>query len=603
MNKRTVILILVAAIFLSLALLDCSGDEKQPADDDSQSDDDAATDDDSQNADDDVFEKDGVLIIRDTTDAQGYVNFSVAGQGEVGFYVRDEAQVSAPLAGVSVFLITKNGTAVVMVLDQAGEYLPFISEVGVLESTEALNILDDSVFGRDWLLGLAGQFAASSNEPMVISAQIPADLLKVLLFYFFESYGTEALPSLSAVISNLAGGATTAKVVQFALLADPDTATGIVPVTLAVSDRSDPGLSDFLPNLYASRCYADTATFDLYLSREPLSNQAPADYLFILAAPNQNPEPAETADLSVLVLDAVSAAPLAGARVALSPLGEVGHTDATGHILFTDVPFCLSQNLTLLYLRISLFGYYPAQFKISQLNADQTNVLTVTLSPITAGAETPTWLSIPAGGMSMGCSPGDVWCDADEYPPHTVQISAFLMTETEITQQQYREVTGNNPAWYNDCPNCPVEFVTWAEALAFCQNIGGSLPTEAQWEYAARAGAVTRYYCGDDPTCLEQISWDINNAGSRTHPVKQKQANAFGLYDMAGNVWEFTGDYYAADYYQQSPALDPPGPLSGAYRVMRGGSWYSTNENLRVSNRFEGDQVNRYCNFGFRCVK
>jgi formylglycine-generating enzyme required for sulfatase activity len=214
-----------------------------------------------------------------------------------------------------------------------------------------------------------------------------------------------------------------------------------------------------------------------------------------------------------------------------------------------------------------------------------------------------TWVTIPAGSFAMGWSPGDYLAEADEYPRHDVTLSVFRMTATEITQQQYQTVAGVHENANEGCVDCPVEVVTWFEAEAYCEAVGGHLPTEAQWEYAARAGTTTKYYCGDDPECLAGIAWMYPNSGEISHRVGLKTPNVFGLYDMLGNVWEWVHDYYGAAYYRKSPDQDPVGPATGMYRILRGASFYDSDPAyLRVSFRPNDEPEIAYGNIGFRCA-
>jgi len=228
------------------------------------------------------------------------------------------------------------------------------------------------------------------------------------------------------------------------------------------------------------------------------------------------------------------------------------------------------------------------------------------------------WVPIPAGTYEMGCSPGDTDCDWSgfgfrEEPRHTVHTAAFEMTETEVTQAQYAAVMGSNPAHYDDCGwDCPVENMPnhWHDAAAFCAAVGGRLPTEAEWEYAARAGTTTRYVCGDDAAaCLDRIAWFRGNSDGRTHPVAQKEPNAFGLYDMLGNVMEWTADCVHPDY-EGAPA-DAQQRWDGgdcAHHVFRGGCYSCGDENwdprgTRVSGRHWDGWDMRGIADGFRCVR
>ncbi|MBN2359970.1 MAG: formylglycine-generating enzyme family protein, partial [Deltaproteobacteria bacterium] len=221
-----------------------------------------------------------------------------------------------------------------------------------------------------------------------------------------------------------------------------------------------------------------------------------------------------------------------------------------------------------------------------------------------------TWIPIPGGVYEMGCSPGDTSCESDEIPRHTVAISAFEMTATEITQAQYQAVVGSNPSSNTGCPTCPVETIRWQQARNFCAAIGGRLPSEAEWEYAARAGTTTRYYCGDNAACLGGIAWYYDNSdtggGHATQPVAGKTANDFGLYDMLGNVWEWNEDCWHIDY-NGAPATGVVW-TGGAnehceYRMVRGGSYHPDDDDLRVSYRGIFDPSNPDETIGARCAR
>jgi formylglycine-generating enzyme required for sulfatase activity len=196
---------------------------------------------------------------------------------------------------------------------------------------------------------------------------------------------------------------------------------------------------------------------------------------------------------------------------------------------------------------------------------------------------------VPGGTFMMGCSPGDTECDSDEKPAHSETVSLFYMDATEVTQAQYRQAMGTNPSHFSGCENCPVESVDWNQARDYCSRVGKRLPTEAEWEYAARGGTTGARY-GD----LDAIAWYSKNSGSKTHPVGQKQPNAYGLYDMLGNVYEWTSDGWS-DNYNASRSADR--------RVVRGGSWGSTPRTVRASGRGGGDPSNRFNYVGFRCSR
>jgi len=166
---------------------------------------------------------------------------------------------------------------------------------------------------------------------------------------------------------------------------------------------------------------------------------------------------------------------------------------------------------------------------------------------------------IPAGVFDMGSADGD----SDEKPVHKVQITkGFYMGQYEVTQAQYESVMGSNPSYFKG-ENNPVEEVSWEEAVAFCKKLSSRenktyrLPTEAEWEYACRAGSTTKYCFGDSESQLGDYAWNDKNSNFSTHPVGQKQQNNWGLYDMHGNVYEWCQDWYGENYYSGSPAIDP----------------------------------------------
>ena len=216
---------------------------------------------------------------------------------------------------------------------------------------------------------------------------------------------------------------------------------------------------------------------------------------------------------------------------------------------------------------------------------------------------------ITGGSFDMGCSDGDSECDESEIPQHAVTLSSFKISAYEITQGQWKAVMGDNPSEIKTCgTDCPVDAVSWDDVQDFIDALNNKtslryrLPTEAEWEYAARAGTSTKYYCGNDESCLDTIAWYQGSADAQPHPVGLKAPNAWGLYDTSGNVWEFVSDWYDEDYYADSPAADPPGPSSGPGRIRRGGGWYYNAYSCRVSKRSYSYQENPGAGEGFRLV-
>jgi formylglycine-generating enzyme required for sulfatase activity len=176
---------------------------------------------------------------------------------------------------------------------------------------------------------------------------------------------------------------------------------------------------------------------------------------------------------------------------------------------------------------------------------------------------------------------------------------------TEVTQAQYEAVMGTNPSHFKGATN-PVEEVTWNDATEFCKKLSEKtrqavrLPTEAEWEYACRAGGNTGFSFGDADDRLGDYAWYRANSGDTTHPVAQKKPNAWGLYDMHGNVWEWCADWYGD--YPKGAVTDPQGPAAGTARVLRGGGWSSDPTYCRSALRRGSSPGRRSGDFGFRVV-
>ncbi len=231
---------------------------------------------------------------------------------------------------------------------------------------------------------------------------------------------------------------------------------------------------------------------------------------------------------------------------------------------------------------------------------------------------------IKGGTFVMGDEKGEV----DEVP-HTVYVDSFYMDRYLVTQQEFEKVMGTNPSRWKGSKN-PVEQIRWSDAVKYCNSRsqleglqpcynletwkcdfnanGYRLPTEAEWEYACRAGIENRYFFGDDTKKLKNFAWSKENSGGRPRPVGQKLPNPWGLYDICGNVWQWCNDFYKVDYYQESPEKNPKGPEAGDTKVLRGGCWDSTADQCRSSYRYNenpgySDVCFGYDIYGFRCVR
>jgi formylglycine-generating enzyme required for sulfatase activity len=242
------------------------------------------------------------------------------------------------------------------------------------------------------------------------------------------------------------------------------------------------------------------------------------------------------------------------------------------------------------------YFYYESPISVLEFSPDPTVVTDAFLRAAIVGTGLP-WrvrdnvshiemLLVPPGEFVMGCSPSNQYpCQAGETPVHPVTLShAFYVGRFEVTQSQWQAVMGNNPSYFQgpafpDAPSRPVDQVSWNMAQGFLQATGLRMLSEAEWEYACRAGTETAFHSfagfpdgTNEDSLLGNIAWFGGNSGGQTRPVGQKQPNALGLYDMLGNGWEWVNDWWSYTYYQSAPEIDPTGPVSGVTRVLRGGS-------------------------------
>jgi formylglycine-generating enzyme required for sulfatase activity len=201
---------------------------------------------------------------------------------------------------------------------------------------------------------------------------------------------------------------------------------------------------------------------------------------------------------------------------------------------------------------------------------------------------------IQPGAFTMGCSQGDVECDDDETPHRVTITKGFWIGQTEVTQAAYERVAGSHRSGFRGV-SLPVERIDWEQAASYCKAVGMRLPTEAEWEYAARGGNASARY-----GALDRIAWSYSGTYDKTHDVGTKQANGYGLYDMLGNVFEWVADWYGD--YGSSPVTDPKGPSSGKGRGLRGGSYLYGPGYARASGRNGNAPIASTTDLGVRCA-
>jgi formylglycine-generating enzyme required for sulfatase activity len=246
----------------------------------------------------------------------------------------------------------------------------------------------------------------------------------------------------------------------------------------------------------------------------------------------------------------------------------------------------------------------PRQSEV--LQPPQESAPSATLAPSFRNRIGMEFVLIPAGEFQMGSNDGA----DDEKPVHRVRITRpFYLGKYPVTQTQWETVMGNNPSRFAGEPTRPVEKVSWDGTQEFLRRLGEKekkyryrLPTEAEWEYAARAGSTAKYCFGDDAEQLGQYAWYDKNARGTPHPVGKLKPNAWGVYDVHGNVWEWVNDWFDEAYYQKSPTDDPQGPADGQHRVLRGGSYLDDAWIARCAFRDGCDPYFVDDDYGFRVV-
>jgi sulfatase modifying factor 1 len=217
-------------------------------------------------------------------------------------------------------------------------------------------------------------------------------------------------------------------------------------------------------------------------------------------------------------------------------------------------------------------------------------------------------VDVKGGAFIMGCTSEQSDCQDDEKPARKVTVSSFSIGKYEVTQAQWRAVMGDNPSHFLGCDRCPVEQVSWDDVQKFISKLNQltgkeyRLPTEAEWEYAARGGSQSKGYQYSGSNNIDSVAWYGDESDGKTHTVGSKSPNELGIYDMTGNVWE-----WCMDIYRPSPSIisisgDPKDASSGSDRVLRGGSWNGDAKYCRVAIRRNNTPSYRLINYGFRLV-
>jgi formylglycine-generating enzyme len=241
--------------------------------------------------------------------------------------------------------------------------------------------------------------------------------------------------------------------------------------------------------------------------------------------------------------------------------------------------------------------WWQSNLKKSE-NAAVVNSYSVMTTGTTGNIDEPDMVTVQGGRFAMGGNENN-----DGKPIHNVTLSSFKIAKYETTQAQWQKVMGSNPFSNIDCMDCPVRGVGWDDVQTFIKKLNSlsgknyRLPTEAEWEYAARGGTKSRKFEYAGSNDINVVAWTAANSGSNTHPVGQKEANELGLYDMSGNVFEWCNDWYDENYYEKSPENNPKGPATGPYRVTRGGNLSSQPADSRVAYRIRGQLGYRWIGF------
>jgi formylglycine-generating enzyme required for sulfatase activity len=257
-----------------------------------------------------------------------------------------------------------------------------------------------------------------------------------------------------------------------------------------------------------------------------------------------------------------------------------------------EVPETPAKNPALKYILIAVLLIAAAGILWSQSNpkmsenASAVNSDSVMAIGATGIINEPDMVTVQGGRFAMGGNENN-----NEKPIHNVTLSSFKIAKYETTLAQWQKVMGSNPSGRKDCMDCPVTAVGWDDIQTFIKKLNTlsgknyRLPTEAEWEYAARGGKKSKRFEYAGSNDVNAVAWTFANSGSTTHPVGQKEPNELGLYDMSGNVFEWCNDWYDENYYDKSPEHNPKGPATGLHRVFRGGNRASEPAKSRVAYR------------------
>jgi formylglycine-generating enzyme required for sulfatase activity len=214
----------------------------------------------------------------------------------------------------------------------------------------------------------------------------------------------------------------------------------------------------------------------------------------------------------------------------------------------------------------------------------------------------PEMVFVEGGSYKMGSNS----LEANEKPLHTVNLNSFRIGKYEITQRQWKAVMGNNSSYFSGCDDCPMENVSWDQVDLFIRELNSQtgnnyrLPTEAEWEYAAKGGNEGKGYTFCGSSDINSVAWHYKNSEGRTHVVGTKASNELGIYDMSGNVWEWCSDWYGN--YTLASETDPLGPSAGKFKILRGGSWFNIEGTCHSSIRISSYPDREQSYYGFRLV-